>query len=381
MKKIVIIALTLAIWLPSSAIGSKRSTPNSTKMSYNYGYEVSFVHFIDGLSQWSQYVPSSARDLYNQYFVMTHEDSTMLAAYAANRDKLGWENESNLFAWAANGYSTKQLPAALMKEPGTDTLFKNLKVCIDHFSTKKNQKYSLDSLLHERYSQMQSIIPIFDKYANSISQILEKNRSMYEMWFDKKDINLSNIPVFLCFNHIPTSMQGGSNGDGVYTEIRIENGKDSAALKEAAIVLVHEILHKMIDLKKLAISTIESPAFYKKNAAFFRKNSLTPEELVKKLSSTDKEGMGNSEFSVLEEVVVYYLSNACLSDYSEKDILNKIEQVKKNNRKEYTRIWTGVLYLCREYQKNLKTKQKDAVVAGLIKQFYENVYFENYNPK
>jgi hypothetical protein len=86
-------------------------------------------------------------------------DKEMLAKYSTLRNNLGWKEEINLFNWADNGFVVNHK---------TKNEYRKLKIVIEYFSNRKNQKNSLENILKTEFKKLKSLEPEIIEYSNRL---------------------------------------------------------------------------------------------------------------------------------------------------------------------------------------------------------------------
>jgi hypothetical protein len=330
-------------------------------------YNVNLFHFVDHLSQWSEYTGNEALKLYEKYFELNSTDNEMLKRYATVRDKLCWEEEINLFNWANGGFKINQETASEYSE---------LKIVLDYFANRKNDKYSVEGILKTEYSKLIEIEPQIKEYSSEIEKIFSEIEPWLKIWTPEPDY--SKYPIYICFSHSDNSTHGGANGNGVYSEFMVNDKQDGVRIGFS--IITHELTHKVTDIMNFLMDFIRNDnSCTEKAQRFLNINDLTKNELIKIFESVDTLGFGNPEVKVFEEINVYFIAPVFIEKMNEEQIKNKVEKYRARGNREFERVWYGVSLFKKEYENfNNQKINRDDFVWKLIEIFYENIYFENY---
>ena len=156
LKRIYILGLILFTF------GCSNQEKEQSKLDIRIDYNSNLFHFVDYLSQWSEYVDKDALSFYEKYFNLTEQDKKMLNKYSFARKKLGWEKEIDLFNWA---YSEFTVDSTTPKE------YYELKSVIEYFSNKRDEHKTLEQLLKEEYSNLVSLEPQIKKYCSCLEKV------------------------------------------------------------------------------------------------------------------------------------------------------------------------------------------------------------------
>ncbi len=360
-----IVQLLTFLILTTSCYSAEKTNEN---LDIRINYNVNFFHFVDYLSQWSKYTGDDVREFYGKYFKLTAKDKKMLTKYSKVRRKLGWGEEINLFNWSYNDFEINK---------NTPSEYIELKTVINYFSTRKSKNYSLTKILETKYSKLLSLKQQIIKYSSEVEKTFSEIRPYLSIWTQNPDY--SKYPVYICFSYSDSSSHGGANGNGVYSEFVVNNKKDG--IKTGFSLITHELTHKVTNIKKFLVDFLEDKNSYSEKAQrFLNKNNLTKTDLIEIFESVDSLGFGNPEANIFDEINVYFVSPVLVKSMTDDQIKNKIEEYKSKGEREYERIWFGVSLFKKEYEKlNSKEIRKNDFVWGLIKTFYNKVYFKNFN--
>lgn len=369
--------LTLFLLVVLASCNSEQNM-NSSQLKIRIDYNVNLFHFVDHLSQWSEYTGDDAEKLYTKFFIITDEDKGMLEKYSASRNKLGWGAEIDLFNWAYNEFNIDSTLIQGSSEEIDYNEYAELKSVIEYFSKRSNGKISVENILKEKYSELLKIKVDIEQYASNLQNIfLDINAYLY-LWIDSGKIDYSKFPIYICFAHNENSTHGGANGAGVYSEFEYNKGKEGVI--NGFDVITHELVHKITNIGHYLIEFIKNENIYTKEAlSFMERNNLTQNKLLEIFESVDTSGLGNPEFMVFEEVNVYYIAPVIIRNLSDKQIAQQINRFRINGVKEFERIWYGVQLFKKEYEQiDTSDFDKNKFIWGLIETYYEKIYFENY---
>ncbi|MFC2138522.1 hypothetical protein ACFLTE_10130 [Bacteroidota bacterium] len=372
---LIIIIISLVI---TSCNNDRERNQEFPKLEFIYSYNVNFFHFVDKLSRWSPYTKDHAFSFYNQYFEISDEDKQVLDLYRSNRILLDWEWEMELFKWAHHDYSFDSLiQLDTIEVNDLDTILYNLKKCIDYFRNKNNKQYNLSYIISERFDQLLEYKPDMDKHSDFITKKLKESQDYYNIWTSDQNVDYSEFPIYICFNFIDNYRSGGANGNGVYAEIDLS--KDTSSLEGTAIILIHELLHKIIEAENIVTKTIDELDLTLSSVNnFLSQYDLTKNDLLNKLNESSPREYGDNEFSTIEEIIVYHLANVIVADKSDEFIIEKIRYYSDNDKLLHARIWTGVQLLNKLYSNFEYSENENQFIWQFIRIFYERVYFENY---
>ena len=345
------------------------STPEKTDrgLDVRIDYNVNLFHFVDHLSQWSQYTGNDALKLYEKHFELTSTDKEMLDKYSTLRNKLGWEEEINLFNWAYNGF---EINDSIKSE------YDELKIVVDYFINRENENITLEEILKKEYSKLLALEPQIKKYSIEIEKTFSEIKPYLTIWTQKPDY--SKYPVYICFSHSDNSTNGGANGNGVYSEFMVNDEQDG--IRIGFLIITHELTHKVTGIKNFLIDFIENKKSHTEKAHnFLKQNNLSKTKLIEIFESVDTLGFGNPEAMIFEEINVHYISPVILEKMTDEQIQEKVNLYREKGIKEFERVWYGVELFKKEYEKiENKDFNKNDFVWKLIEIYYENVYFENY---
>ncbi|MBN2857179.1 MAG: hypothetical protein JXN63_02140 [Candidatus Delongbacteria bacterium] len=351
------------------------ATANSGIMDLRINYNVNLLHFIDHLSQWSQYTGDDAKNMYLKYFDITDQDQKMLDKYSSIRNKLGWEAEIDLFNWAYKSFSIDNSDSVKNTLKNVQDLTE-LKIIIEYFSKRKSDKATLNSILKEKFSELSDMSTNIINYASNVEKDIENIKPYINIWVD--EVDFSKYPVYVCFSHCENSTHGGANGPGIYSEF--DTTKKEKSIGNGFNIITHELLHKVTSIENNLIEFIKSEDNYVKSAQdFMRKNNLYKNKLLQVFESTDPEGLGNPESKVFEEVNIYLFAPVMINSMDSLKVNRIYEQNKSKGIKEYTRIWYGVRLFKKEFESiNQSSFNKNEFIWRLIELYYEKIYFDSY---
>jgi hypothetical protein len=351
----------------------------SSKLQIRIDYNVNLFHFVDHLSQWSEYTGDDAKKLYTNTFVITDEDKRMLENYSETRNKLGWNAEIDLFNWAYNGFNIDSTVINdSLKEINYNEYVK-LKSVIEYFSKRSNSTNSIENVLKEKYSELLKIKPDIEQYTSYLHNTFLDINAYLNLWIDSGKIDYSKYPIYICFSHYENSTHGGANGDGVYAEFEYSKGKEGVI--KGFDVIIHELTHKIAKISNYLVEFIKNENLYTKEALnFMKRNNLTQEKLLEIFESIDTLGLGNRESMIFEEINVLFISPVITRNYDDEKVAQIISFFKTKGIREYVRIWYGVQIFKKEYERIDKLDfDKNKFICSLIEIYYEKIYFENYN--
>jgi hypothetical protein len=347
------------------SIGCIHQEEKQSKLDIRINYNANLFHFVDYLSQWSEYTGSDALNFYKQHFELSEQDNKQLIKYSSIREKLGWEEEINLFNWAYDGFVIRET---------TRKEYVELKSVIEYFSKRENEENNLEQILKDEFSKLLSYKQQIKQYSLKLEETFSEIDNYLTIWTPK--VNFSKYPIYLCFSHSDNSTHGGANGAGVFSEIMVNDKKDGIRIGFSTIT--HEITHKATDIMNFLIEFIENSNTKEAND-FLKQNNLTKNELSKIFSSTDTLGFGNPEAKVFEEINVYFIAPVTIDNMTVKQINDKIVLYKNRNKREFERVWYGVQLFKKEYDKIENSDfDKKSFIWKLIEIYYNKVYFENY---
>jgi hypothetical protein len=351
------------------------ATTKSEIMDLRIDFNVNLLHFIDHLSQWSQYTGDDAKKLYLKYFEITDQDKRMLDEYSSIRNKLGWEAEIDLFNWAYNNFTIDN-PDSVENTLKNIQELADLKKIIEYFSKRKNDKADLYKILKEKFNELSTMSTNITDYASVVENDIKKIKPYINVWVNEFDFN--KYPVYICFSHCENSTHGGANGPGIYSEF--DTIKKEKSLASGFNIITHELLHKITPIGDNLIKFLNNEDNYTKSAHnFMLKNKLDKNKLLQAFESTDPEGLGNSESKIFEEVNIYLFAPVMINSMDSLKINKIFEQNKKNGIKEYVRIWYGVRLFKKEFENvNISDLNKSEFIWKLIELYYEKIYFNSY---
>jgi hypothetical protein len=355
--------------------GQIMATTKSEIMDLRIDFNVNLLHFIDHLSQWSQYTGDDAKKLYLKYFEITDQDKRMLDEYSSIRNKLGWEAEIDLFNWAYNNFTIDN-PDSVENTLKNIQELADLKKIIEYFSKRKNDKADLYKILKEKFNELSTMSTNITDYASVVENDIKKIKPYINVWVNEFDFN--KYPVYICFSHCENSTHGGANGPGIYSEF--DTIKKEKSLASGFNIITHELLHKITPIGDNLIKFLNNEDNYTKSAHnFMLKNKLDKNKLLQAFESTDPEGLGNSESKIFEEVNIYLFAPVMINSMDSLKINKIFEQNKKNGIKEYVRIWYGVRLFKKEFENvNISDLNKSEFIWKLIELYYEKIYFNSY---
>ncbi len=330
-------------------------------------YNVNLFHFVDHLSQWSEYTGNDALKLYEKYFELNSTDNEMLKRYRTEREKLCWEEEINLFNWAYSGFKINQQ---------TKQEYSELKNVLEYFKNRKNEKYSVEGILKTEYSKLLAIEPQIKEYSSEIEKIFSEIEPWLKVWTPKPDYSI--YPIYICFSHSDNSTHGGANGNGVYSEFMVNDKQDG--IRIGFSIITHELTHKVTDIMNFLMDFIRNEKSYTgKSQKFLNSNNLTKNDLIQIFESVDTLGFGNPEVKVFGEINVFFIFPVFIEKMNEEQIKNEVEKYRTRGNREFERVWYGVSLFKNEYENNVNQKiNRDDFIWKLIEIFYENIYYENY---
>jgi len=355
--------------------GQIMAATNSEIMDLRIDYNVNLLHFIDHLSQWSQYTGDDAKKLYLKYFEITDQDQKMLDEYSSIRNKLGWEAEIDLFNWAYNNFTIDNQDSVRNTLKSIQDLT-DLKFIIEYFSKRKSDKTNLDAILKQKFSELSDMSAKIINYASNVEKDIENIKPYINIWVD--EVDFSKYPVYLCFSHCENSSHGGANGPGIYSEFDMT--KKEKSIGNGFNIITHELLHKITSIEKSLIKFLNNENNYTESAqGFMRKNNLDKNKLLQIFESTDPEGLGSPESKIFEEVNIYLFAPVMINSMDSIKVNKIYEQNKSKGIKEYTRIWYGVRLFKKEFENaNQSDFNKDEFIWKLIELYYEKIYFNSY---
>lgn len=332
--------------------------------------QVNILHFVDHLSQWSPYTGDDAVHLYTSEFLISKEDSLMLDLYKVNRERLEWESEIRLFNWAYCNYDFSCVPDSSVND------YKALKLVVDYFLERENERVSLKDILNNRYEKLEALKVDIVSYAVDLEMTFAEIKPYLKVWQD--ELKFSKYPIYICYSHKNNSSHGGANGDGVYSEFDVLAGKEF--IETGFGIITHEITHKVTAIGETLLEMIQLDNVYPKSALLFmKKYDLTPNKLIEVFKSNDPHGFGNPEYKVFEEVYVYYISPVLIHQYSDDKIANKKVHYESKSLEELARIWYGVSLFKKEIEKtDLEIIDKEDLIWKLVEIYYEQIYYPNY---
>ena len=351
---------------------------NSSKLNIRIDYNVNLFHFIDHLSQWSEYTGDDAEKLYTKSFIITDEDKRMLEKYSASRNKLGWNAEIDLFNWAYNEFNIDSTLVNRVFKKNDFNEYVNLKSIIEYFSKRSNSKTSVENILKEKYSELLKIKPDIEQYTSYLHNTFLDINAYLNLWIGSEKIDYSKYPIYICFSHNENSTHGGANGAGVYSEFDYNKGKEGVI--SGFDVITHELTHKITNIGDYLIEFIKNDSLYtERTLSFLKRNNLTQKKLLEIFESIDTLGLGNPEFMIFEEINVHFIAPVIIRNFSDEKISQIFNHFKTNGIRERERTWYGIQIFKKEYEQIDKSDfDKYKFIWTLIEIFYEKIYFENY---
>jgi len=355
--------------------GQIMAATNSEIMDLRIDYNVNLLHFIDHLSQWSQYTGDDAKKLYLKYFEITVQDQKMLDEYSSIRNKLGWKAEIDLFNWAYNNFTIDNQDSVKNTLKSIQDLT-DLKFIIEYFSKRKSDKANLDAILKQKFSELSDMSTNIINYASNVEKNIENIKSYINVWVE--EIAFSKFPVYICFSHYENSTHGGANGLGIYSEF--DTTKKEKGIGNGFNIITHELLHKVTTIENNLIEFLNNENNYTESAhGFMRKNNLDKNKLLQVFESTDPEGLGSPESKIFEEVNIYLFAPVMINSMDSIKVNKIYEKNKSKGVKEYTRIWYGVRLFKKEFENaNQSDFNKNEFIWKLIELYYEKIYFNSY---
>jgi hypothetical protein len=333
-------------------------------------YNVNLLHFVDHLSQWSQYTGDDARKLYLKYFEITEQDQKKLEKYSEIRNQLGWEAEINLFGWAYDSFKNENSP--LDSKDLTE-----IKSIIEYFANRQNDKVILDKILKDKFDELFSLKSKILSYASSVEENISNIEPYLNIW--ASEIDFQKYPLYICFSHNENSTHGGANGQGVYSEFDIS--KNEKGISRGFDTITHELIHKVTAIDDKLSEFLKNDENYTEYAqVFMDKHKLDKKKLVRLFKSKDPEGFGNSEGKVFEEVNVYLFAPVLINHMDSLRITKTFEHYKQKEMKEFARTWHGVKLFKEVYDAvSITDYDKKEFIWSLIETFYEKIYYCNYS--
>lgn len=341
-----------------------------------FDFNVNFMHFIDSLSQWSPYCGDTALNLFTSYFEFNEKDQDVLRKYKVIRNKLGWDNETNLFLWALKNFSqrsffkhvcfefTQQNEEEYSLKSNKEQIFKNLAYVIKYFQERKNEKTCLIDILKNRHLMMSRQVERIKRQINLAQEEILKISDLLYIFADCLDFK--DHPIFICFGFNNGSLNGGANGKGIYAEFPLVD--DEAKFRYGIGLIIHEMLHKIVNIKGFLDKFINS-----------NKSDILFSNLSRILEERDPEGFGR-EIDVFEEIIVYLFSDVYICNLSIEEKINVYRN--EEGLKEFYRIWYGVKLFKEMFDKySCKVLNDNEFVLELLKIFHEKVYYQNFDIK
>jgi len=285
MKKIIIAILFLNFLLNAANL----------ILNFKVSPQANFVHILDGMSLWDQHVNNTYLELYKKNFPFTAADNLALANYAAARDSLGWNEETELFKWADRGFALDSISDEKAK------FYKILKKSVTHFQNKP----AFVDFLNQRYNQLPfDMIKVkAEAYMNSNLTMLENYLSLW-----RKDNNysrdLQNMPVYLFYAPNKNSKNGGANGNGIFAEFTA----DSTEIDDSDYgTLLHEAIHKLTRIpENLQLFLADTANYDKAFQKHFGDSNIRQGELLQVFKDSDPQTWDMSEDGMLDEIFVYF---------------------------------------------------------------------------
>lgn len=189
-------------------------------------YNVLLWHFVDSLSEWDFFVPDITKVFFKENWNYNTIDEENISKYAKLRKPMGWGDETNLFNWAFDGFPINKQFSVLLPP-------------IRYFEERRNRKgKSLKDYIKFKYHDVVKGKMYIENriQKENINDIVLRLLQL----FDSSTKNTRQIDAYLAFSPRKNLVQGGANGEGIYTEIP-PNEYDIAYE-----TLIHEFLHTAV---------------------------------------------------------------------------------------------------------------------------------------
>jgi len=340
---------------------------SNIKLNFIISQQANFLHILDGMSLWDQHVNDTYLQLYKKNFPFTAADSLSLFDYAAARDSLGWDEETELFRWADRDFALDSISDEKAK------FYKILKKSVTYFQNKP----AFVEFLNQRYNQLPfDIIKVkAEVYMNSNLTMLENYLSLW-----RKDNNyardLQNMPVYLFYAPDKKGKHGGANGDGIFAEFTA----DSAEIDDSDYsTLLHEAIHKLTRIKEnLQLFLADTANYDKAFQKHFGDSNIRQGELLQVFKDSDPQTWGKSEDGILDEIFVYFCTPILTLGFTDQEIQAQAKYLKNKGRIEYARIWEAQTLLKKElHSLKITDLTRNEKMWSLIRAFYDRVYYKN----
>lgn len=269
------------------------------KIGIRVHYNVTLFCLVDSLSTWDHFVNDHIRKWFEQKYGVTPEDQEILTSYADIRRKLEWEKEIELFNWAYAGFPENEQ-------------FSPLLPFMTHFEMKRDGKDStLQSELEQATDQLATLTgPVEKKWKDfTVTELSQKFARLFESP-SSPDV----LPCYLTYSPT-THVQGGANGEGIYTEV-VLTLPQSVQISESAGVILHEYLHKVLQPSRFFLN-LSKEVYEKEYSEIYR----------------------DSYAGFVEEVIIYSLCDVLTL---KKDPLERAQRYAEKNNHEMAILWRSV---------------------------------------
>ncbi|MCD4811804.1 hypothetical protein K8R14_04355 [bacterium] len=296
-------------------------------IAFKSNYDTILFHHIDAVSKWNEYISPHHRTYFEKEFEVNAKVEELLIKYADIRKEFGFSAETELFEWAYNGFSS-------------GSKYSNLLPYIRKFELLKSRDgIVMKDLLTKVTSSVKPLISDIARKSEAISDkfsfVINTYKTVFTEGLDE------DIICYLPHSPDPKMVQGGSNGDGAFTEVHPEVVIDLNRI----ITIYHEALHIALRPRRTF-----QPIFRKINP-----------ELLKPLKGFSRDNADQ----FLDEVVICTLSNTYLVN---DDIDKKIDYWTKNDNSgfnHFANLWMGVKHF------------KDRILSYIDKPVKSDVFLES----
>ena len=309
--------------------------------------KVAFFHFIDRISAWSPYCDAERVDLeYLGIPELSNEDKIILIRYASARKPLNHGAETDLFLWAEQGFPMQNKPAE----------YATLKAAVEYFFAKTEFREPLSRRMHA----LEQIAPRINDEFLLIDAKIASLHGIVNVFLANNSKKWNEIPIFLVYTLSAKHSQGGANGDGIFAEV--DPSESPQKISHQCGVFLHEALHQSLHPRQAFIE-------FTCHGKGGRETSLC--EFLKAIAPDER---GDYESAMLDEILVYTISNVILED---KNPQTEFEHACRSGDKQLARLWDGVQILLPTIRQQIeKPLSKDLFLQQLIEIFVSKVHFK-----
>lgn len=318
------------------------------RVNLHVSEKVAFFHFIDKISGWH---PDTRSDTVNFTFLdipePSEKDKAQLRRYSEARKPFGFESETELFLWAENDFPLQDKPPA----------YAELKAVVDHFFAKPEFREPLK----RRLQDLERIKPKVIAHLGQIDDQLGSLRGVTDVFLKGDSPRWNDVPMFLVYSLAANSLQGGSNGYGIYIEVDPSASLEKI-LGQSDIVLLHEALHHALH---------PGDAYLASACQGWSKRARAHCQALRQSAPDER---GDPESNMLEEILVYALSGVIIGGQDEDA---EFERVAKRGDKQDTRLWNGVQILLPTIRRQIENPESNELfLHRLIETFASKVHFK-----